>query len=390
MKTLALGAVLVAALGGVSEMTQRVWTSSAKVTAQTADSAVLVAKCWTTGADSVRVVWAYPGVSRAVTVRPSSCVDTLRVAKGAAAQTASVTLTPKRGAVSGAVKSLTVSVSARPVVVAPPTVDSAKVDTEGSVVTPPVVVPPAVDTGFTAHRPAHIALAGDVRFGPTLTAATEGLRWENWSAPNNGFGALLADPTGGASGTHVFQQYYPGNNAGNGYGGSLLEEPQGKRYTQLYVAISVYVPTDYVIHTNGEKFLYLRNNCSGCSQSSSIINWVPWGDGETATSDTWSLYHWDVTTQPNGPNRLTKGRWNRVEMWLKANTPGNADGELTAWINGVLAWHKTGISWRASSSQVYWEGLRFDGTRGGGTSRVLTPAAGQSRFYGRVAWGGVP
>jgi hypothetical protein len=51
------GALALAASMMPEASAQRVWTSSAKVVRQTADIAVVVAKCWTTGADSVRFAW---------------------------------------------------------------------------------------------------------------------------------------------------------------------------------------------------------------------------------------------------------------------------------------------------------------------------------------------
>ena len=37
-----------------------------------------------------------------------------------------------------------------------------------------------------------------------------------------------------------------------------------------------------------------------------------------------------------------------TEQMIKANTPGKADGELAAWIDGKLYIHYTGFRWRTT------------------------------------------
>jgi hypothetical protein len=151
-----IGAAVVAALGGGVGMAsaatvQRVIGASVRVVRQTADSAVVVVRCVASNADTVRAVWSYPTRTRAVALRPSSCNDTLRVARGTVAQTASVTLTPKRGAVTGSQRSASIVIPARSAPPVPaPSIDSIKVDTVrvDTVVTPPIdtVTPPDTTT----------------------------------------------------------------------------------------------------------------------------------------------------------------------------------------------------------------------------------------------------
>jgi hypothetical protein len=43
---------------------------------------------------------------------------------------------------------------------------------------------------------------------------------------------------------------------------------------------------------------------------------------------------------------LERGRWYCLEHMIRANTPGKADGELAAWIDGRLYIHYTGFRWR--------------------------------------------
>lgn len=45
-----------------------------------------------------------------------------------------------------------------------------------------------------------------------------------------------------------------------------------------------------------------------------------------------------------------RGRWYCMELMVKANTVGKADGELAAWIDGKLALHYRGFRWRSTDA----------------------------------------
>jgi len=409
MKTLAFGAVLVAALGGVSEMTQRVWTSSVSVARQTADSAVLVAKCWTTGADSVRVVWAYPGVTRAVTVRASSCVDTLRVAKGAAVQVATVTLTPKRGTVTGSAKSGSATVAARVVVVPPPVIDSVRVDTVGSVVTPPVVVPPA-SSDWMPNKPAGITRFGATTFeagavGTYPTPGTSGLTAAIYG-PEYGTlrqSSVAGQPTG--EGPGVFEVFHVGNSRGDGYGPGMMVEAAQQNYRHLYFAARVFWPSTYMMHSFGEKFTYYRTTVGGAAGNSISQGMIPEirytqnHEGSAITvahvtapsiTDFWIPGHpihgvygkpWNISSV-----RIPRDRWVQVEVDTRMNTPGQSDGYARVYVDGQLMENETGIQFNAQGGTI--DALRLDFTRGGGASSIATPAGGQSYYWGRLEWWG--
>jgi hypothetical protein len=46
---------------------------------------------------------------------------------------------------------------------------------------------------------------------------------------------------------------------------------------------------------------------------------------------------------------LERNRWYCLEHMIRANTPGKADGELAAWIDGKLYLHYTAIRWRTDA-----------------------------------------
>jgi len=90
----------------------------------------------------------------------------------------------------------------------------------------------------------------------------------------------------------------------------------------------------------------------------------PWRDwGRNPAPGAWMLYtywmdmeidrdgnYWGNLLQPP-PERARvppRGEWICLETMLKANTPGEPDGELAAWIDGKLYLHLVGIRWRAA------------------------------------------
>ncbi|MGH7131986.1 MAG: hypothetical protein ACREJO_08590 [Phycisphaerales bacterium] len=52
--------------------------------------------------------------------------------------------------------------------------------------------------------------------------------------------------------------------------------------------------------------------------------------------------------EPAGRINPKRGEWRCYEQMIKANTPGQADGELAAWIDGKLYGHFTGFRWRTT------------------------------------------
>lgn len=48
---------------------------------------------------------------------------------------------------------------------------------------------------------------------------------------------------------------------------------------------------------------------------------------------------WD----PGGAGALENNRWYSIEQYFRVNTPGKRDGELRAWIDGVLVFHRTDV-----------------------------------------------
>ena len=61
-------------------------------------------------------------------------------------------------------------------------------------------------------------------------------------------------------------------------------------------------------------------------------------------------HFWGNMFIPEPADRINpkRGEWHCYEQMIKANTPGQADGELAAWIDGKLYTHFTGFRWRTT------------------------------------------
>lgn len=93
-------------------------------------------------------------------------------------------------------------------------------------------------------------------------------------------------------------------------------------------------------------------------------------DQETKHGDLWL---WDEAVAT-----LQHGQWYCVEGFVQMNTPGDADGILAGWVDGVEAFSKSGIRYRrASEPAIAIESFWFDVYFGG---RQPAPAAHQIDF----------
>jgi hypothetical protein len=80
-----------------------------------------------------------------------------------------------------------------------------------------------------------------------------------------------------------------------------------------------------------------------------------------------------------GAFTLTRGRWNKVQQFIRINTPGQPNGILQLFINGVLVMQSTEVVYRTSSSLTL-SGLFFS-TFFGGDSPAYAPMTNQFSFF---------
>jgi hypothetical protein len=75
------------------------------------------------------------------------------------------------------------------------------------------------------------------------------------------------------------------------------------------------------------------------------------------------------------------GVWTEVEQHVRLNNPGRTDGQVQVWLNGVLVFEQTGLTFRSTGSlQV--EGLFFSTFFGGGDASWATPRDQYADFAG--------
>lgn len=257
-----------------------------------------------------------------------------------------------------------------------------------------VVPPPPPPPGaFTQHLPAGLSLVTDTHFGNLLPCCRLnsdglGMAWDGRNA---------TDPSA-PFGPAVFETFYPGNHRGNGEGGASLFSAGNRGWRHMYFAVMLWVPANYSMHTNGEKFFYPIVNTGNQQTSSFMLNWnIPAGAGYVggAADSTWIF---ELQNQIGDPNRYqpantkrpVKGRWQRIEAHLVMNTPGQRNGVLRVWVDGEPAVAWTDAYFSAQPTQSTFDAIRFEGVRGGGASSVLTPPEGQVRRYSRLAFYAAP
>jgi hypothetical protein len=89
--------------------------------------------------------------------------------------------------------------------------------------------------------------------------------------------------------------------------------------------------------------------------------WRDWGRNSPPGAMMLYTYWMDMKPDRSGPYYgnnlmppkerqvvLERGRWYCLEHMIRANTPGLADGEMAAWIDGDLYIHLTGFRWRTT------------------------------------------
>ena len=203
-------------------------------------------------------------------------------------------------------------------------------------------------------------------------------------------GEYITGVTGAPHASTAFETRYAGNDAGNGVGGAKLQTPETSSWTKMCFALAMWVPSNYVIHSNTEKFFYPLT-LQGGVVSAFPINWAPgWQPGSGPSASTFGFGYapspgagFEFQT---GTARVTKGQWATVEFFMQMNTPNTSDGVLKIWVDGAVAENKTDMRYFNGAAQAVWRAMRFDGTRGGGASTVLTPPGGQVRRYNRLAF----
>jgi hypothetical protein len=78
---------------------------------------------------------------------------------------------------------------------------------------------------------------------------------------------------------------------------------------------------------------YARQICEGCARKEMPCL----GEPECC---------WGNHFGPETPEILPRGRWVCLEIMMRLNTPGEADGVMAFWVDGALVHEQTGMHWR--------------------------------------------
>jgi hypothetical protein len=258
----------------------------------------------------------------------------------------------------------------------------------GGTTTTTTTTPPPSFGAFTANLPANngLHLVTDTRFGNLQIQQlnADGLAYV-WDGRN-------ATDASAPYGSSVFETFYPGNDFGNGVGGAKVYNQEGNNWRKVYFSMAMWVPSNYSIHSNGEKFFYPLITTNGAITGSAPINFAPIVGGPSGSNFGFVMIPrpGSVAEPQNGAAMVPKGQWAQVEFYMEMNTPGSSNGVLKVWVNGQVATNRSDIMYSGASTQSVFDGIRFDGTRGGGVSNTPTPAGGQVRRYNRLAFYAAP
>jgi hypothetical protein len=73
----------------------------------------------------------------------------------------------------------------------------------------------------------------------------------------------------------------------------------------------------------------------------------------------------------NGAEVINRGQWEHWEAILTANTPGQPNGSVEWWLNGIRVGYHTNINYLPVGANNYWEEVKWNPTWGGVGDTVL-------------------
>ncbi len=173
---------------------------------------------------------------------------------------------------------------------------------------------------------------------------------------------------------------YPAGRVGAGV---IIPVALPRAFDELYLSYAVYFPDGFTFVKEGK----LSGLCGGACNS---------GGHRPDGRDGWSsriIWRKDRPSQYNyDPDQadiygdiapwaghFTTGSWHTVQMRVKMNTPGQADGEVESWLDGTPAYRDCHVRWRNRASLAI-DSFRFETFFGGG-SADFAPATDQYAYF---------
>ena len=237
------------------------------------------------------------------------------------------------------------------------------------------------------NEPAGFTVINDTQFvgfsqypgSPTTTVTVDGLR----RAVASGRGQSVTDTVGAYTGQSVLRVTSPNGSAqGSGYenmrpvNGSGQELYQFATYSELYLHFAVRVDSGYRMPAgNGvQKLFHIWALCdavpSGQGGSLVVPSIVGATDSTTGSCGLQVRYQNMSTINGaavsfNGTNTpAPRGAWYDVEVYLKLNSAGAADGICQMWVDGVLKENKSNLTFKNGGTKK-WTYIQLNPTYGG-------------------------
>jgi hypothetical protein len=116
---------------------------------------------------------------------------------------------------------------------------------------------------------------------------------------------------------------------------------------------------------------------NGTNGFSTRYMWRTGGAGEVYAYLPSSVDH--GTSLGRGSWQFTPGQWTPIEQEVRLNSPGQADGSVTVWVNGTQVFQQSGMVYRTTRS-VKIDGLFFSTFFGGGDSSWASPSDQYAEF----------
>lgn len=193
-----------------------------------------------------------------------------------------------------------------------------------------------------------------------------------------GYARRITDPARAASGVGAFECTAPARDGReSGAGASAWFGPEGydRVYFRRYIRFAPDYDQGHLNHTGGGLAGVAGSDRWRAMGAAGIrprgddhfsCRFEPWRDwGRLPAPGYMFLYtywmdmrrdrdgrYWGNVLGPEPDERivLERGRWYCLEQMIQANTPGEADGEAAAWIDGRLYLHYRGLRWRSDAA----------------------------------------
>jgi hypothetical protein len=219
----------------------------------------------------------------------------------------------------------------------------------------------------------------------------------NWNAENVGIKGdavkIVRDPEAGQAHGNVMRVFYAANSYGRQNESGAQWTVNIGAYDELYFAYDVYFEDDAEFVRGGKLPGLMCTNYYSDPASipdgtdrwtggmmwfddGKVINYMYHADQPAKYGD---RIYWDDGR--NGQQYFQRGRWHRVEVYYKMNTPGVLDGRLKGWLDGELSVDTNEIMYRMPGGEDLDIGTFAFKTFYGGGNSTWAPSTDQYIYF---------